>query len=455
MNPLEYAEKNHDEFVNTLVELLKIPSISAQSEHKGDMLDCARFLIKQLEGIGISARIEQTPGHPIVYAEYITDPGAPTALIYGHYDVQPVDPLNLWKSAPFEPLIENGIMYARGSADDKGQLLIHVKAIEAYMKTEGKVPINFKLVIEGEEEVQSVNLDSFLEKNKEMLKCDIALISDTAMFGPDMPALTYSLRGIAIAEIKVTGPNRDLHSGSYGGSVPNPIHELAKIIDKCHDDDYRITIPGFYDDVLDLEDWERNEFKNLPFKDQGFLKEVGSEGLVGEKGYSTLERKSARPTLEINGIYGGYDGEGAKTIVPSWAGAKITMRLVPNQDPDKVCQLLEKHLQQIKPEGVTLEVKTGGGAKPALVSKDNPYMRAAMLALKEGFGKDPFFIREGGSIPIVNVFKEVLGVDTLLLGFCQPDCNAHSPNEWFALNDFKRGIISTINLYKKLAEMRK
>jgi len=430
MNPLEYAEKNHDEFVNTLVELLKIR-------------------------IGISARIEQTPGHPIVYAEYIPDPGAPTALIYGHYDVQPVDPLNLWKSSPFEPLIENGIMYARGSADDKGQLLIHVKAIEAYMKTEGKVPINFKLVIEGEEEVQSVNLDSFLEKNKEMLKCDIALISDTAMFGPDMPALTYSLRGIAIAEIKVTGPNRDLHSGSYGGSVPNPIHELAKIIDKCHDDDYRITIPGFYDDVLDLEDWERNEFKNLPFKDQSFLKEVGSEGLVGEKGYSTLERKSARPTLEINGIYGGYDGEGAKTIVPSWAGAKITMRLVPNQDPDKVCQLLDKYLQQIKPEGVTLEVKTGGGAKPALVSKDNPYMQAAMLALKEGFGRDPFFIREGGSIPIVNVFKEVLGVDTLLLGFCQPDCNAHSPNEWFALNDFKRGIISTINLYKKLAEMRK
>jgi acetylornithine deacetylase/succinyl-diaminopimelate desuccinylase-like protein len=455
MNPLEYVEKNQAEFVNTLVELLKIPSVSAQSEHKGDMFDCAQFLIKQLEGIGISARIEKTPGHPIVYAEYITNPGAPTALIYGHYDVQPVDPLNLWKSAPFEPLVENGIMYARGSADDKGQLLIHIKAIEAYMKTEGKVPINFKLVLEGEEEVQSVNLDSFLEENKEMLKCDIAVISDSAMFGPDMPALTISLRGIAIAEIKVTGPNRDLHSGSYGGAVPNPIHELAKIIDRCHDEDYRVTIPGFYDDVLDLEEWERAEFKRLPFKEEDFLKEVGSEGLVGEEGYSSLERKTARPTFEINGIYGGYDGEGSKTIIPSWAGAKITMRLVPNQDPDKVCRLLEKYLHQIKPEGITLDVKTGGGAKPAMVAKDNPYMQAAMQALKEGFGKEPFFIREGGSIPIVNVFKEVLGVDTLLLGFCQPDCNAHSPNEWFGLNDFKRGIISTIKLYKKLAEMRK
>jgi len=454
MDALQYVEKNYDNFVNTLKELLKIPSVSAQSKYKEDVKSCARFLAGQLEGIGLSPKIIETPGHPIVYCQYEDDPHAPTALIYGHYDVQPVDPLNLWKSPPFEPLIDNDIIYARGAADDKGQLLIHLKAVESFMKTQGQVPINFKMVLEGEEEVQSVNLDDFLEKNREMLKSDFAIISDTAMFGPDMPALTYSLRGIAIAEIEVTGPNRDLHSGSYGGAVPNPIHALAQIISACHDEDYRITIPGFYDDVLDIEEWERKAFKDLPFDENKFLKEVGSQGLVGEKGYSSLERRSARPTFEVNGIYGGYDGEGSKTIIPSWAGAKITMRLVPNQDPFKICDLLEKYLHSIKPEGITLRVKTGGGAKPALISKDNPIMQAAAQALKEGFGKDPYFIREGGSIPIVNIFKEVLGIDTILLGFCQPDCNAHSPNEWLALNDFKRGIISTINLYKKLAEMR-
>jgi acetylornithine deacetylase/succinyl-diaminopimelate desuccinylase-like protein len=455
MNPLEYAQSNYQEFVNVLIDFLKIPSISAQSEHKKDMADGAQFLVTQLENLDLKPKIYETPGHPIVYAEYMVDAEAPTALIYGHYDVQPVDPLDLWNSPPFEPVIKDNIIYARGSADDKGQLLIHVKAIESYLKTEGKVPINFKLVFEGEEEVQSVNLDKFLEDNREMLKCDLAIISDTAMFGRDLPALTYSLRGIAIAEIKVTGPNRDLHSGSYGGSVPNPIHALSRMIATCHDYDYHITIPGFYDDVLELEDWERKESANLPFDDNEFLKEVGSAGLVGEKGYTTLERKAARPTFEINGIYGGYDGEGGKTIVPSWAGAKITMRLVPSQDPDDICAKLEKYLNEIKPEGVFLEITTGGGAKPALVKKDTPIMQAASEALKEGFGKEPFFIREGGSIPIVNVFKEILGADTILLGFAQPDCNAHSPNEWMALDDFKRGIMSTILAYKKLADIRK
>lgn len=453
MNPLEYLESNYDNFVKTLIEFLKIPSVSAQSEHKKDMVACAEALVNKLKSLGLKPEIHETPGHPIVYAEYLENKDAPTALIYGHYDVQPVDPLDLWESPPFEPMIKDDIVYARGSADDKGQLLLHVHAIESYMKTDGKVPINFKLVFEGEEEVQSAHLDEFLEKNKEMLKCDFAIISDTAMFGRNLPALTASLRGIAIAEIKVFGPNRDLHSGSYGGAVPNPIHELCKMIALLHDDNYHITVPGFYDDVTEVSDRDREDSKKLPFDEKAFLEEVGSEGLVGEKGYTTLERKWARPTLEINGIHGGYQGEGTKTIIPSWAAAKITMRLVPNQDPNKICALLEKYLNQIKPKGVKLEVKTGGGARPAMVSRDNPIMKAAAESMKEAFGKEPLYIREGGSIPIVNVFKELLGADTILFGFAQPDCNAHSPNEWFDLKDYKRGIISSIHLYKKLAEM--
>ncbi len=453
MNPVEYAEQNYEKFLETMIEMLKIPSVSAQSAHKKDILECADYLVKKLKDLGLEARIYETPGHPVVYAEYMENDDAPTALIYGHYDVQPVDPLELWESPPFEPVIKDSRIIARGTADDKGQLLVHVNAIESYMKTEGKVPINFKIIFEGEEEIQSAHLDDFLEEHKDMLKCDFAIISDTSMFGRNMPALTYSLRGIAIAEIKLTGPNRDLHSGSYGGAVPNPIHALCDMIAKCHDENYRITVPGFYDDVLELEDWERLESKNLPFDEEAFLKEVGSEGLVGEHGYTTIERRSARPTFEINGIYGGYAGEGTKTIVPSWAGAKITMRLVPNQDPDKICELVKKHLNDIKPKGVSLEVTTGGGARPGIVSKNNPIMQAAAKALEQGFGKETLFIREGGSIPIVNVFKEILGADTILFGLAQPDANTHSPNEWFDLEDYKRGIKSAIYLYKNLAEM--
>jgi acetylornithine deacetylase/succinyl-diaminopimelate desuccinylase-like protein len=454
MSALEYAENNYDTFLKTLNELLKIPSVSAQSEHKNDMKECANYLVEKLKSIGLVPKLYETPGHPIVYAEYENNPGAPTALIYGHYDVQPVDPLELWDSPPFEPNVVDNKLYARGSADDKGQLLIHAAAIESFLKTEGSVPINFKILFEGEEEIQSVNLDKFIEEHRDMLKCDLAVISDTSMFGRDLPALTVSLRGIAIAEMKVNGPNRDLHSGSYGGAVPNPIHELCKMIALLHDDDYKITVPGFYDDVVEVADWEREESKRLPFDEKAFLQEVGSKGLIGEKGYSTLERKAARPTLEINGIYGGYDGEGTKTIIPSWAGAKITMRLVPKQDPNKICGLLQKYLTEISPDWVDVEITTGGGARPGMVSKDNPIMKAAADAMQEGFGKEPLYIREGGSIPIVNVFKELLGVDTILFGFAQPDSNAHSPNEWFDLNDFKRGIFSTIHLYKKLAEMK-
>ncbi|HDS01887.1 MAG TPA: dipeptidase [candidate division Zixibacteria bacterium] len=454
MKALEYADKNFDNFVQVLIELLKIPSVSAQSEHKDDMKKCAEFLVDKLRWMGLEPKIFETPGHPVVYAEYINNPQAPTALIYGHYDVQPVDPLELWESPPFEPKIVEDKMYARGSADDKGQIMIHAAAIESFLKTEGSVPINFKIIFEGEEEIQSAHLDTFLEEHKDMLKCDLAIISDTAMFGRDLPALTVSLRGIAIAEIKVVGPNRDLHSGSYGGAVPNPIHELCNIIAKLHDDDHKVTVPGFYDDVVDVADWEREESRKLPFDEKAFLLEVGSKGLVGEKGYTTLERKSARPTLEINGIYGGYSGEGTKTIIPSWAGAKITMRLVPKQDPVKICGLLQKYLTELSPAWVDVQVTTSGGAKPGMVSRENPMMQAAADAIQEGFGKEPLYTREGGSIPIVNVFKEILGVDTILFGFAQPDSNEHSPNEWFDLRDFKRGINSTIHLYKKLAEMK-
>ncbi len=454
MNALEYAENNYDNFLKVMNELLKIPSISAQSEHRDDMVKCAEYLVDRLRWMGLDPKIFETPGHPIVYAEYTNNPDAPTALIYGHYDVQPVDPLELWESPPFEPNVVDDKLYARGSADDKGQLLIHAAAIESYLKAEGNVPINFKILFEGEEEIQSVHLDTFIEEHKDMLKCDLAIISDTSMFGRDLPALTMGLRGIAIAEVKVTGPNRDLHSGSYGGAVPNPIHELCKMISKLHDDDYKISVPGFYDDVVDVADWERKESNRLPFDEKAFLQEVGSKGLVGEKGYTTLERKSARPTLEINGIYGGYSGEGTKTIIPSWAGAKITMRLVPDQEPNKICGLLQKYLTEISPECVEVEVTIGGGARPGMVSKDNPIIQAAADAMQEGYDKEPLYIREGGSIPIVNVFKELLGVDTILFGFAQPDANTHSPNEWFDLKDFKLGIYSTIHLYKKLAELK-
>ncbi len=450
----DFLEQNFDRFDNTLIDFLKIPSISAQPERKGDMRTACEFLMKYLSGIGLEPRICETPGHPIVYAEHLQAKGKPTALIYGHYDVQPVDPLDLWHSPPFEPVVKDGIIYARGAADDKGQLMAHVHAIEAFLKNGGELPINVKIVFEGEEEIASEHLDDFIEANKDMLKCDLAIISDTAQFGKDMPALTYGLRGIAACEVKVTGPNRDLHSGSYGGAVANPINILCSMVAQLHDAKRHITIDGFYDDVTPIADWEKKEFARLPFDEKEYIKGLGVKALEGEAGFTTLERKWARPTLDCNGIYGGYMGDGQKTVLPSWAGCKITMRLVPNMDPNKVCDQLEAYLKKIAPPSVEVEVRKFGGAKAAIVSKDNPIMQAAEKALEDGFGKRPFYIREGGSIPIVNTFKEMLGVDTILLGLCQPDCNAHSPNEFFGLDDFHRGIKSAVTLYRELAAMR-
>lgn len=450
----EYISQNIKRFDNTLVEFLQIPSVSAQPEHKKDIRAACEFLRNYLSRIGFSPRIIETPGHPILYAEHLKAGGKPTALIYGHYDVQPVDPIHLWDSPPFIPVIKDGIVYARGAADDKGQLMAHVHALETFMHNGGELPINVKLVFEGEEEIASLHLDEFIEKNQEMLKSDLAIISDTAQFGKDMPALTYGLRGIAPCEVKVIGPNRDLHSGSYGGAVANPITVLCSMIAKLHDNDNRIAVDGFYDDVMPIQDWEREEFAKLPFDEMAYKRDLEVNELLGEKGYTTLERKWARPTLDCNGIFGGYMGEGQKTVLPSWAGCKITMRLVPKMDPVKVCDLLEAYLKQIAPPSVRVEVTKVSGAPAAIVSRDNPIMQAAEKALEYGFGRKPFWIREGGSIPTVNTFKELLGVDTILLGLCQPDCNAHSPNEFFGLDDFHRGIRSAVVLYKELSEMK-
>jgi len=455
MSKLEaFVSENEQRFNDLLIDFLRIPSISAQPDMADDVRKGCMFLKDYLEKIGLKPRVYETLGHPILYAEKIVDESKPTALIYGHYDVQPVDPLELWDSPPFEPVIKDGIIYARGSADDKGQLMVHVHALEAYLKTGEELPINIKIVFEGEEEIASENLDGFLEEHKDMLKCDLAIISDSSMFGPKMPALTYGLRGITPVEVKVTGPDRDLHSGSYGGAVANPVNILCTMVAALHDENRKITVDGFYDDVVEVETWEKEEFARLPFDDNAFMKNLKVDALLGEAGYSTLERKWARPTLDVNGIFGGYMGEGQKTIIPSWAGCKITMRLVPNMDPVKIANQLEAYLKKIAPPSVKVEVDKVGGAKAALVSKDNPIMQAAEKALEYGFGAKPFYIREGGSIPIVNVFKELLGVDTILFGLCQPDCNAHSPNEWFGLDDFHGGIKSAIVLYEELSKVK-
>ena len=450
----QFVDQNLRRFDDTLLEFLRIPSISAQPAYKGDVRRACEFLRDYLAGLALDPKIYETAGHPILYAEYTKAAGKPTALIYGHYDVQPVDPLDLWESPPFEPVIKDGIVYARGSADDKGQMMVHVHAIETYLKTVGKIPINVKIVFEGEEETASEHLEGFLEGHRDMLRADLAIISDTSQFGRDMPALTYGLRGLAACEVKVIGPNRDLHSGQYGGSVANPINVLCSLVAQLHDRNQRVAVDGFYEDVADIEDWEKKEFERLPFDENEYMRSLGVKALHGERGYSSLERKWARPTLDCNGIYGGYAGQGHKTVLPSWAGCKITMRLVPDMDPIKICDQLEAYLQKIAPPSVRVQVMKSGGSRAALVSKNNPIMQAGEKALEYGFGKRPFYIREGGSIPIVGRFKELLGVDTILFGLCRPDCNAHSPNEFFGLDDFHRGIRSAVFLYNELAGMK-
>lgn len=448
---LQYVEQNKDRYLEEVKEFLSIPSISADKKYISDVLRCAQWVADHMKRIGMqNVQIFPTAGHPIVYSEWFGAPGKPTVLFYGHYDVQPVDPLNLWTSPPFEATIRGENLYARGSADDKGQVFIHFKSIEAYMRNGGKLPVNLKMIIEGEEEVGSENLEHFVKDHKDLLKADLVLISDTAMYAKNTPSICYGLRGLVYFEIELIGPNRDLHSGSFGGSVHNPIQALSEMITSLHDKNGRVAIPGFYDDVRPLTRTEREAYKKLPFSDKKYAKDLGVPTLYGEKGYTTLERVWARPTLECNGIWGGYIGEGAKTVLPAKATAKISCRLVPDQDPDKIARVFQNHIKSITPKTVRMTIKRMHGGKPAITPLESPGVQAAVRALEKGFGKKPLYQREGGSIPIVVQFKELLSIDTVLLGFGLPDENAHSPDEHINLNNFFGGIRTSIHFYNEL-----
>lgn len=448
-----YLEQQGAKFENDLCELLRIPSVSADSRHRPDVRRAADWVAGQFRSMGLAVELCETPGHPIVYAESLAAPGAPTVLVYGHYDVQPPDPLNEWISPPFEPTRRGGNLYARGATDDKGQMLTHVKSAEAWLGAEGKLPINLKYLIEGEEEVGSEHLEKFIADNSERLACDVIVISDTSQFAPGQPAITYGLKGIAYFELRLTGPNQDLHSGTFGGGVTNPANTLAKMLAALIDDQGRIQVPGFYDDVVPLSAKEREQFAALGFDEQEFMDQIGVDGVTGEAGYTTLERRWARPTCDVNGLWSGYQGEGSKTVLPARAGAKFSFRLVPNQDPHKVHASLEAMLRKLCPPGIKLELIAFHGAPGVVVPLDSPYIAAAAKAIEHGFGKRPVFIREGGSIPVVSTFRKLLGADTLLLGWGQNDDNTHSPNEKFCLADYHRGIKASAYLWHELSNL--
>jgi acetylornithine deacetylase/succinyl-diaminopimelate desuccinylase-like protein len=442
MNPaLPYIEANSDRYLKELTELLRIPSVSTDPERVPDITRCADWVAGHMQSIGLqNVQIMPTGGHPVVYADWLGAPGKPTILVYGHYDVQPPEPLELWTSPPFEATVRGDNLYARGASDDKGQVFIHLKAIEAYLKTAGTLPVNVKLLIEGEEEIGSEHLDDFVREHAAMLKADLVLISDSSMFAKGVPSICYGLRGLAYMQIDLVGPNRDLHSGSYGGSVLNPIQALSEIIAGLHDRNGRVTIPGFYDDVRKLSVQERAAYKRLPWSDRNYARDLGVRELHGEKGFTTLERLWARPTLECNGIWGGFTGEGAKTVLPARASAKISMRLVPDQSSAKVARLFERHVKAVAPKSVQVTLRNLHGGEPAITPIESPGVRAAVLALERGFGKKPLYQREGGSIPIVVQFKKILKIDTVLLGFGLPDENAHAPDEFLHLPNFYGGI---------------
>jgi len=453
---LSYFEKNRTRYLSELKDLIAIPSISTDPAHKKDINRCAAWISNHLKSIGMQGvRIFPTKGHPIVYAEWLGAPGAPTVLLYGHYDVQPVDPVNLWTSPPFKATIRKGNVYARGTADDKGQVLIHLKGIEAFLKNRGALPINLKMIVEGEEEIGSDHLGGFVSSHKKLLKADVVVISDTSMFARGVPSLCYSLRGLAYMQIDLTGPNKDLHSGSFGGSVHNPVQALSEIIAKLHDDKGRVTIPGFYRKVRKLTAKERRSFRKLPWNDKKYARELGVKELYGEKGFSTLERLWARPTLECNGIWGGFTGEGAKTVLPSKASAKISMRLVPDQKADEVAKLFSAYIKKITPKSCSVDVRYLHGGEAAITPLESPGVRAAVRALEKGFGKKPLYQREGGSIPIVVQFKEILGLETVLLGFGLPDENAHAPDEFINLQNFFGGIRTVAHFYNELPRFYK
>jgi acetylornithine deacetylase/succinyl-diaminopimelate desuccinylase-like protein len=449
----EYLEKNKDRFLNELLDMLRIPSVSARSEHKQDMVRCAEMVKKRMLEAGVDKSIIfSTPGHPIVYGEKIIDPSKPTVLVYGHYDVQPPDPLELWHSGPFDPIIKDGKIFARGSCDDKGQFYMHVKALETMVQT-NTLCTNIKFCIEGEEEVGSNHLADFVKSHKDLLKADVVLISDTAMLSLENPSIDIGVRGLSYIEVEVTGPNRDLHSGVYGGAVANPIIILSQMIASLHDDNNRITIPGFYDDVVDVTDDERKLMSLAPFDEKEFKEDLGIKEVWGEKGYTTNERTGIRPTLEVNGIWGGYTGEGAKTVLPSKAFAKISARLVPNQNSDKITELLLNHLKKIAPPYITLKAALHHGGEPYMTPVDSKAYKAAAAAIKDTFGKDPIPVRGGGSIPICSLFEEELGIKIVFMGFGLDSDNLHSPNEKFNLENYYKGIETIPHFHKHFAEM--
>ena len=448
----DYQDKNKDRFLEEMLDLLRIPSISAKKEHKADMLKCAEAVKKSLLDAGCdNAEVIPTPGHPVVYGEKIIDPSKPIVLVYGHYDVQPVEPLALWHSGPFDPVIKDGKVFARGSADDKGQFYMHVKALETMVKTNTLVT-NIKFLIEGEEEVGSPNLGKFVSDNKEKLKADVILISDSSMLSMENPSLDTGVRGLSYIEVEVTGANRDLHSGTYGGAVANPITILAQMIASCHDENNHITIPGFYDDVTVATDKERELLNAAPYDEKEYMDELGVKELWGEKGYTTYERTGIRPTLEINGIWGGYTGEGAKTVLPSKAYAKISARLVPNQSSEKITNILLNYFKSIAPASVTVEAELHHGGEPYMTPIDSKGYKAASKAVETTFGKTPIPVRGGGSIPICSLLEKELNTKIIFMGFGLDNDNLHSPNEKYNLENYYKGIETIPYFHKYFAE---
>lgn len=448
----QYLNDNRERFVEELFDLLRIPSISAQAEHRGDMVRCAEWLRDSLLAAGADrAEVMPTEGNPVVFAEKITDPAKPTVLVYGHYDVMPVDPVEEWRTEPFEPVVKDNRIWCRGANDDKGQLFMHAKAFESMVAT-GTLPCNVKFMLEGEEEIGSGSLYKWCEEHRDLVAADVILVSDTSLLGWETPSITCGLRGICYMEVTVEGPAKDLHSGIYGGAVANPANVLARMITSLVDEHGRITIPGFYDDVRELTPQERADFNKAPFNPEAYMKNIGVNGLVGEEGYATIERTGVRPTLDVNGIWGGYTGEGSKTIIPSRASAKISMRLVPHQDWKKIARLFEEHFRAIAPAGVKVGVKALHGGIPYVTPTDLPAYRAAARAVEETFGKKPLPYYSGGSIPIISAFEQILGIKSILMGFGLNEDAIHSPNESYSLDNFYRGIETIPLFYRYFSE---
>jgi acetylornithine deacetylase/succinyl-diaminopimelate desuccinylase-like protein len=456
---VDFININRERYLEEVKALLAIPSISALPEHAGDVKRCASWCADHMRSIGLqNVRLMDPPGNPpgnpIVYGDWLGAPDAPTILFYGHYDVQPVDPLDLWESPPFEATVRDGELYARGAADDKGQVFMHFKAVEAHLKQHGRLPVNLKFLLEGEEEIGSLHLDAFIRAHKDDLSADVVVISDTSMFDRGVPSMCYGLRGLVYCQIDLRGSKGDMHSGVFGGAVANPAMVLAQMIAQMKDRSGRIKIPGFYDEVRPLEDKEREAWARLPFNEKKYRKDFGIPKLFGETGYTTLERTWARPTLEVNGLLSGFTGEGAKTVLPAVAMAKISMRLVPDQDPDTIADRFEAYVRTLAPKTVELTFSRMHGGKPWMASYDHPYIQAAGRAIEKGFGRAPVFTREGGSIPVVSTFQEELGLPSVLFGVGLPDENAHAPNEKLDLGNFHSGIISAAHLYEEIARAK-